>query len=90
VRTDLETFPKTAGVTGVDDWRIREARFGQRSRYGCPKDVFEHEDDRLVKAPTIIAGEREAGTGEADLNELACGVRRYRRRSGAGRKFRSS
>jgi len=59
VHTDVTTFSKTGSVTGVDDWPIGERRLGECTRYACPEDVFEHAYDRLVKALTIVAGDRE-------------------------------
>jgi RNA polymerase sigma-70 factor (ECF subfamily) len=60
VRTGVKTFSKTGSVTGADLWPIGEGRVLEHPRYACPEEVFEHEYERLVKALTIIAGEREA------------------------------
>jgi RNA polymerase sigma-70 factor (ECF subfamily) len=43
----------------LSDWPIGEGRLGMPARYARPEDVFEHEYDRLVKALTIVAGDRE-------------------------------
>jgi RNA polymerase sigma-70 factor (ECF subfamily) len=59
VQTSVKTFSKTGSVTGLSDWPIGEGRFRECARYASPEDVFEHEYDRLVKALTIVAGDRE-------------------------------
>ena len=46
-------------MTSLNDWPIGEGRLGMSTRYARPEDVFEHEYDRLVKALTIVAGDRE-------------------------------
>jgi RNA polymerase sigma-70 factor, ECF subfamily len=43
----------------LNDWPIGEGRLGMSTRYARPEEVFEHEYDRLVKALTIVAGDRE-------------------------------
>ena len=58
MQTGGSTFSKTGGVTRLSDWPIGQARDG-RTRYSCPEDVFEHDYDRLVRALTIVAGDRE-------------------------------
>jgi RNA polymerase sigma-70 factor (ECF subfamily) len=59
VHTDVKTFSKTGSVTSLNDWPIGEGRVGMSTRYGRPEDVFQHEYDRLVKALTVVAGDRE-------------------------------
>jgi RNA polymerase sigma-70 factor, ECF subfamily len=63
-RTDTGTLSGSGGTITVSDWSMGKVRVpeGARPNYLCPEDVFEHEYDRLVKALTIIAGEREAAT----------------------------
>jgi RNA polymerase sigma-70 factor, ECF subfamily len=46
-------------MTSLSDWPIGESRLGLSTRYARPEEVFEHEYDRLVKALTIVAGDRE-------------------------------
>jgi RNA polymerase sigma-70 factor, ECF subfamily len=59
VSTDVKTFAKTGSVTGLNDWPVSGGRLGTSTRYVRPEDVFEHEYERLVKALTVIAGDRE-------------------------------
>jgi RNA polymerase sigma-70 factor (ECF subfamily) len=59
VRADVKPFSKTGSVTSLNDWPIGESGLGMSARYARPEDVFEHEYDRLVKALTIVAGDRE-------------------------------
>jgi RNA polymerase sigma-70 factor, ECF subfamily len=59
VRTHVEPFSETGSVTSLNDWPISDGRLGMSVRYARPEDVFEHEYDRLVKALTIVAGDRE-------------------------------
>ena len=59
MHTDVKPFSKTGSVTSLNDWPIGEGRLGMSTRYARPEDVFEHEYDRLVKALTIVAGDRE-------------------------------
>jgi RNA polymerase sigma-70 factor, ECF subfamily len=49
----------TGSVTSLNDWPLSEGRLGTSTRYARPEDVFEHEYERLVKALTVIAGNRE-------------------------------
>ena len=59
MHTDIKPFSKTGSVTSLNDWPIGEGRLRECARYARPEDVFEHEYDRLVKALTIVAGDRE-------------------------------
>jgi RNA polymerase sigma-70 factor, ECF subfamily len=59
VHADGRTVSKTGSVTGLDDWPTGEGRLRECPRYARPEDVFEHEYDRLVKALTIVAGDKE-------------------------------
>ena len=59
VHTDVKTFLKTGSVTRLSDWPMSEGGVRERTRYGCPEEVFEHDYDPLVKALTIVAGDRE-------------------------------
>ena len=59
VHTDVKPFSKTGSVTSLNDRPMGDSRIGTSTRYVCPEDVFEHEYDRLVKALTIVAGDRE-------------------------------
>ena len=56
------TFSANRGVAGLNDWSMGDVTSsdGARPRYACPEDVFEREYARLVRALTIVAGEREA------------------------------
>jgi RNA polymerase sigma-70 factor (ECF subfamily) len=60
VDVDINLVDSGRGAV-LDDWSMGEARIRERARptYAYPEDVFEREYDRLVKALTIIAGERE-------------------------------
>jgi RNA polymerase sigma factor (sigma-70 family) len=59
VQADGKTFLKTGGVARLSDWPLSDGRVRERTRYDCPEDVFEHDYDCLVKALTIVAGDRE-------------------------------
>ena len=75
VRADIKTFSRTGGVTAVDDWPVSEGRLRECARYACPEDMFEREYERLVKALTIVAGEREAAADavqEAFVRLVCC------------------
>ncbi|MBN1632058.1 MAG: sigma-70 family RNA polymerase sigma factor [Thermoleophilia bacterium] len=62
VHADDATFSANRGVAGLTDWSMGDVTSsgGARPRYACPEDVFECEYARLVRALTIVAGEREA------------------------------
>ena len=47
-------------VTSLGDWTASKTGTLERARYARPEDVFEQNYDRLVRALTILAGEREA------------------------------
>jgi RNA polymerase sigma-70 factor (ECF subfamily) len=61
VDVDVNTSSTTGRGAVLDDWSMGELRVRERARpaYAHPEDVFESEYDRLVRALTIIAGERE-------------------------------
>jgi RNA polymerase sigma-70 factor (ECF subfamily) len=58
---DTSTLRTNRGATGMRDWSKGEVETAGRSRplYLRPEDVFRSEYDRLVRALTIIAGDRE-------------------------------
>jgi RNA polymerase sigma-70 factor (ECF subfamily) len=62
VHADDAAFSANRGVAGLADWSMSEVTGAEcaRPRYACPEDVFECEYARLVRALTIVAGEREA------------------------------
>jgi RNA polymerase sigma-70 factor (ECF subfamily) len=43
----------------LSDQPLGDGRVHERTRYGCPEDVYEHDHDRLVQALTIVAGNRD-------------------------------
>jgi RNA polymerase sigma-70 factor (ECF subfamily) len=61
MRADTRTLSTSGGATGMRDWSTGEVKASERARpvYACAEDVFRNEYDRLVRALTIIAGERE-------------------------------
>jgi RNA polymerase sigma-70 factor, ECF subfamily len=59
VHTDVKPFSRTGSATSLNDWPTGEGRLGTLTRYARPEEVFEHEYDRLVKALTVVAGDRE-------------------------------
>jgi RNA polymerase sigma-70 factor, ECF subfamily len=61
VKSGGRRFSADWGATGLNDWSISEVRVPERTRplFACPEDVFRQEYDRLVRALTLVAGERE-------------------------------
>jgi RNA polymerase sigma-70 factor, ECF subfamily len=76
VQADGKTFLTTGSVTRLSDWPLSDGRVRERARYARPEDVFEHDYDRLVKALTIVAGDKETAA-DAVQEAFVCLVRRW-------------
>jgi RNA polymerase sigma-70 factor (ECF subfamily) len=59
VHADVETFRDTGGMARLSDLPLSDARLRERVQYASPGDVFERDYDCLVKALTIVAGDRD-------------------------------
>jgi RNA polymerase sigma-70 factor (ECF subfamily) len=60
VRGDDGMFLETGSVMRGGERPLSETAVGGRTRYQCPEDVYENDNDRLVQALTVVAGSREA------------------------------
>jgi RNA polymerase sigma-70 factor (ECF subfamily) len=76
VHTDGKTFFKTGSVARLSDWPLSDGRVREHVRYACPEDVFAHDYDRLVRALTIVAGDKETAA-DAVQDAFVCLVRRW-------------
>jgi RNA polymerase sigma-70 factor, ECF subfamily len=76
VHTDGKTFVKTGSVARLSDWPLSDGRVREHVRYACPEDVFAHDYDRLVRALTIVAGDKETAA-DAVQDAFVCLVRRW-------------
>jgi RNA polymerase sigma-70 factor (ECF subfamily) len=76
VQTDGNTFLRTRSVTRLSDWPLSDGRAREHVHYGCPEAVFEHDYDRLVRALTIVAGDKETAA-DAVQEAFVCLVRRW-------------
>jgi RNA polymerase sigma-70 factor, ECF subfamily len=63
-------------VARLSDWPLSDGRVREQAHYGCPEDVFVHDYDRLVRALTIVAGDRETAA-DAVQEAFVCLVRRW-------------
>jgi RNA polymerase sigma-70 factor, ECF subfamily len=61
VKSGGHGFSADWGTTGLNDWSTGEVRVPEctRTLFACPEDVFRQEYERLVRALTLVAGERE-------------------------------
>jgi RNA polymerase sigma-70 factor (ECF subfamily) len=59
MRADDEIFSLSGGATALRDRPKKRGDVRELTGYACPEEVFEDHYDRLVRALTILAGDRE-------------------------------